>query len=216
MNIRRHLSTQGVKHIQTLGLTREQVYWINHHFQSMVEDLAQPPRRADVRHELKKVAGHLREIDKWCSKAKNSAFRSASKVAIGHIGIAASSWLRINDVPHPEDSIPDRMDIHVLVRSLLQIVQAAQVNFPSNEQSPKRSAIKVIELIEAAINRPQDDDSKRVAQKFKVRRGPSSPFFELAEIIFHEATGLENHSPDNAIRGLLAKRAKVKPSLSGE
>ena len=65
MRTRRRLTNVGKTQLLDLGLTHDQVYWIDHHFQSIVEDLRQPARNADVRSELEKVANH--SSSSWCA-----------------------------------------------------------------------------------------------------------------------------------------------------
>lgn len=213
--VRRSRLTRGAeKRLLALGLTVDQVYWINHHFQAMADDLRAPPRHAEVRAELEKIDGHLAKVDHWCARASRSALRQSDKVALNHIGIAAADWRRLVSTDQISDTVPERIDLPVLIQSLRQVVAIAKKNFPKHLQRHRQSAIRVIETLEMAINRPDDAASKSAAKQFEVSRSPGSRFLAAAEIIFEEAIGEQAPSPGTAIRALKAQRS-IKP-LSGE
>ncbi len=128
--MRATLTKAGEMRLLCLGLTREQIYWIDHHFENIVQDLREPPRNADVRAELEKIAGKLAEIAEWCSSAKKSTLRQADKVALGHIGMAAATWAR-NTGNLTSDALPERMDLHSLTQCLHEIVELAKTHFPA-------------------------------------------------------------------------------------
>lgn len=207
MGTNQHLSAHGTKQLLEIGLTKEQVFWLNQYLPLIVEDLRQPARHRAVRTELQKIAGYLAKIDDWCAKAKKSTLRQADKVAFGHINLAAAHWKLIGDAERPEDAIPERMDLHVLTHSFREIVEIAQKHFPPELKQPRRSAVGVIEQIETAINRPEDDASRDAAKKFQLIDKPNIKFLEVAEIIFGEAIGETAPSPEYAIRDLLERRS---------
>ena len=212
MNKQQLLSDDGTKRLLEIGLTKEQVFWINQSLPIIIEDLRQPAQHRAVRKELKKVSGYLAKIENWCTKSKNSTLRQADKVAFGHIGITAAHWKRIKDPERPEDTLPERMDLQTMAQSFREIVEMAQEHFPADLQRPRRSAVGVIEKIEAAINRPEDEQSRESAQKFQLLSKPNVLFLEIAEIIFFEATGKPTPSPEYAIRQLLERRAQSTPA----
>jgi hypothetical protein len=208
MNKQQRLSDDGTKRLLEIGLTKEQVFWINQSLPIIIEDLRQPAQHRAVRKELKKITGYLAKIENWCVSAKKSTLRQADKVAFGHIGVTAAHWKHIKDPERPEDTIPERMDLQAMAQSFREIVEMAQEHFPADLQRPRRSAVGVIEKIEAAINRPEDDRSRECAQKFQLLSKPNVLFLEIAEIIFFEATGKPSPSPEYAIRQFLERRAQ--------
>jgi hypothetical protein len=125
MKKQQRLSDNGTKRLLEIGLTKEQVFWINQSLPIIIEDLRQPAQHRAVRKELKKVSGYLAKIEKWCVSAKNSTLRQADKVAFGHIGITAAHWKRIKDPERPEDTIPERMDLQAIAHSFREIVEIA-------------------------------------------------------------------------------------------
>ncbi len=212
MSKKQHLSESGTKRLLKLGLTEEYIFWVNQCFPLIVEDLRQPAPYRAVRKELQKISGYLAKIDDWCEQAKNSTLRQEEKVAFGHIGLAAADWKckQMTDLGCPEDAIPERMDLQVMANSFRQIVKMAEMHFPPHMKQPRRSAIGVIERIEAAINRPQDEESLKVAKNFQLLGKLNPQFFDLAEIIFEEAQGDTKLSPEFAIRELLKRGSQSK------
>lgn len=216
MVTRWQLKAAGTERLLGRGLTQGQIYWINHHFQLIVEDLRPPAGHADIRTELAKVARHLVELDGWCAQASKSTLRQAPKVALGHIGLVAAEWRKTEAAGNEADAIPDRMDIHVLVRSLREIVEKAKTHFPAKSKQPRHSGVRAVEWIEEAINRPDDEASLKAAKSFKLSLAPGSAFLEVAEIIFEEAAGEAAPSAAYAIRELKAERAMKKtPCIGG-
>ncbi len=209
---KQRLSGDGTKRLLEIGLTKEQIFWIDQYLPIIVEDLRQPSPHREVRKELQKIAGYLAKIDGWCEQAKKSTLRQADKVAYGHIGMAAAQWIQSTDADQHDSAIPERMDLHVFANSFRQIVEMAEKKFPPMLKQPRRSAIGVIERIEAAIHRPEDDASREAAKKFQLREKSNLSFLELAEIIFKEATGKEDASPDYAIRELVKQRSRSIPT----
>lgn len=140
-------------------------------------------------------------------RSMQSGIAAAEVEALGHLASGAAS---ITD-PHAvvrdiesatEGAVPEIVDIPTLLELLVLAAKRGLYDVPTT-QYRRAAPVKAIVRVLAALHRPDDDESRRVATKLQAKL-TGKAFIEVCTVALRTANGDEDVPIESAIRGFKA------------
>lgn len=202
------------RRLREIGLTSQQVAWLQRDLEIVQDWITPLAKSADVRRELREFAGLLDraaemvagwrradQVGKWrAASLPDQKKRLARGEALRQFNIAAAHHVR--GLGAKDLNLGDELDPAAVVEKAAELARLAVEMAPSEQRRPMRAAPEVIGIIVRNLYRPADDASQAAARRLHPSR--EGDFLGLAEVVW-DAVGSAG-SPAKALQKYMAQQ----------
>lgn len=198
-----------------MGATAPQVHELEKRLPVIAAMLAARVPTADVRTVLREAMHAAATLTRLANEAGNGP--PPHREAIGHLGMVAASYLEPELGETADDgTTPELPRFAELSRILHRMTVLAMQHAPKEQRRGRVDAGRAVALILEALRVPNDDESRRFAERVRPVYGATSaararnPYPELSRIVWEAATGRAHDA--RALVDAWRKRAGLRRS----